>query len=1221
MPHSPTTSAASTPTSAPISTSASAPTSTPTPTPTPTSTSTPIATSTWRSPWNGPADPVTATWGERLRLPLTVVLTIAAWIVLLELDRLLGSVVGEGKLSGQTASLRDVTGISAWSQRDAWLVWSSSDYAAHIPALITAYAIVDIVFIALYARLLLLFTWESVYTVALLTVVVALDVHESVWLVASAVTMKGDADAALPSVLAVVAITKWVAIGLLLVVTLAIRATRSPLRARVLRAGLAVKTHALAVIFVVVLGFLALYPSSSIFEQLPDVQRQWTDSVAGSEAFELAVWPLGMATVALLLTAVVFWYLGRRRSEVAVRDESGLDLQFASLGWWVAIPYGVLWIAVVAAMRELGLAYAIVLGLVGILATAGFAYWTSRCHENWHKLHDAIADTTATEAHQQHAPQKEAPRKQAPPDQEHQTPATPTQADQATSQKARSGNAFRLWLRTYRGSCGVVAAFVGVPVVILIGRSAGRWVHFGPLAVIVAFSAVILALSGLAVLRGWRTHDSAPKKTTGAPPTPGTPGGAEPGAPTTSNPIRTTWLVGDALAMMVLTIAPLGIVRSLTGPVAGTLLGLDAPPPAAVRLYVAALFFVVLTPIATYGVMRWVDRQAAHHSFLSHAIDPRKIEDPTGSHTVWGDIVIAGLGIAIVGGAALAPWWFAAVGPVAATVFILTGWGMILGALMLTLQRTHPVRYLRVLGFRRTPVLTIVFVMGVITAGAFSVPYIYAVRSVDSVSADSLSGPLTSTVPSSAVGVQQNVDARMFEALGARFRAWTTQVHNCPEETPRPLILVAAEGGGARAAYWTVKALETFRASGSDCLDAALFLASGISGGSVGLVVDQLAAEPEKDVKALTGAMPLSVVVTSMFGADQIAGFTGIRIPGDDGVWTDRAAHLESAWQHATADGAEGSPLAEEFDLADRDTPFLMLNSTDAVSGCRISLMQLDVAEYPRSLSAGEGVSVDDCSRADAGGALTLPFDALWPGCDKHLRWSTASLLSARFPFVTPSGWMPVPGSQECAGPTAQLVDGGYAEGSGLAPIDDLMPELAELVVDYNATANRPVVPIVLYLKNERGFELDSSVKSLAAEVMVPVSGFFAAAAQNSERAWLQRIDDSIDSIKVPGVDCTAPAPTGRNERDEVDQARANEHLVMCGRIVVVSATTVPSTIPPLGWTLSQMSTNTMDDAIATAACKDDNTARGYANLHNLLTVYKSAPECPADEPTVLQLW
>ena len=81
------------------------------------------------------------------------------------------------------------------------------------------------------------------------------------------------------------------------------------------------------------------------------------------------------------------------------------------------------------------------------------------------------------------------------------------------------------------------------------------------------------------------------------------------------------------------------------------------------------------------------------------------------------------------------------------------------------------------------------------------------------------------------------VDAAPVERpdLEQAFADWLERSDGCETTIDgiavRPLVLVAAEGGGIRAATWTVATLAEFAADGR-CAADSVFLSSGVSGGS-----------------------------------------------------------------------------------------------------------------------------------------------------------------------------------------------------------------------------------------------------------------------------------------------------------------------------------------------------------------------------------------------------
>ncbi|WP_164234314.1 hypothetical protein [Microbacterium hydrocarbonoxydans] len=1099
----------------------------------------------WGPPWSGPNSPFARRLRERLWLPLAVVVALTGWVILREADRLIGAIVHP---DGRVASVGDVTGLFACSGRDSWQIWAGSADRPSLPAFIAGYVIGDLLFMAGYFVLLGILLARSRFAFTMLIATAGFDLIEAALLVVTAGAVAASAPwmGWLPTALAWVAVLKWVALGLALLGGLLVRASREALRARLARAIIALWTHRLTVLFVAGFGFVALAPFSGIFDQLPDVQREWFGDGSG---FARPAGEATLAFLALLGTAALFWYFGRRRTERVYRrfrTSQGHDWQAApdSIAWWVGVPVAGLSMAVLATLAD---------DVAGILLLAAAGCLIATVASAW------------------------------------------------CAQLAWAGGSAQWWL---------------VPAGILAGLSAWAWAAgaaewldirtlggmFGVSAIVIGLSALLKKLWTTGIL-GWRVAEPPRPLIAGA----GVDRAADTGAGDAAPPLRdpaedvvaTAWLVGDGLAVMVLAIAPLGLVRSLTAPVL-----MDAADPAVhvgpavwAGLLIALPMvagLVVAPVIGIHRLDRMLEKPEADPSLGRILIDPQIAAPASEEAAIFRfDVGIVGVGLTLIGWATFSPASFASLGPVAVTTVLLLAWSMVFGGVMLSMQRSRPLPLFRQLGLSAAPVIAIVTVF-MFAVSLWAVPELHGIRTIDD-----------AAVPRDPSGL--STDKRLAEALKDSFDRWLESAPGCGD-APTPLLLVAAEGGGARAAYWTVRAMEELHAS--DCLGPALFAASGISGGSVGLAIDQVVTagnapaieaeslSPEASaVTALTGPAPLARVVTGFLGGDFIAALTGVRVPTTGNAWLDRAGHLEVAWDEQVP------PLAGSYSPeAPAGSPFLVLNSADSVSGCRISVTQLPLAAGP-AWQGGERMTADDCGSPTTGAGFALEFDDAWRDCSDNLRWSTVAMLSARFPFVTPGGRMPVDGCSGGAGetaPDAQLVDGGYSDGSGLAPLADLMPELVRLVDDHNRDcasapaekecASAPEVrPVVVYLKNERGFEIDAEAERLAAEFLIPLAGLKAKSLQNSEEAWLQRLSDGLGELAATAA-CAEDDPICRHP------------------VVVVSAATTPTITPPLGWTLSELSRDTLDLALE-ASLSRCTVVAGYPTLGALRKAFDGV-EC-----------
>src|SRR5690606_3403555 len=112
------------------------------------------------------------------------------------------------------------------------------------------------------------------------------------------------------------------------------------------------------------------------------------------------------------------------------------------------------------------------------------------------------------------------------------------------------------------------------------------------------------------------------------------------------------------------------------------------------------------------------------------------------------------------------------------------------------------------------------------------------------------------------------------------------------------------------------------------------------------------------------------------------------------------------------------------------------------------------------------------------------------PGCLGELTAATAGMLTARFPYVTPSGVVDSCPTDAGELTRQQLVDGGYTENTGLGTIVDLAPEWLSLVREHNTgqlreAAPEIVVPLVVYLDNGSGSDLAAPTRDLTNELLV----------------------------------------------------------------------------------------------------------------------------------------
>jgi hypothetical protein len=503
----------------------------------------------------------------------------------------------------------------------------------------------------------------------------------------------------------------------------------------------------------------------------------------------------------------------------------------------------------------------------------------------------------------------------------------------------------------------------------------------------------------------------------------------------------------------------------------------------------------------------------------------------------------------------------------------------------LFVQTTPPREVFRPLRFRVTPVITVAVLIAVVAGALDSPDGHHSVRTVQgtrfSDDRDTLEDAFTTWAEE-----RSNEDACLTSVPGT-------------DQHATPMVLVAAAGGGIRAAWWTATSLGMLT-SGA-CGENAVFLSSGVSGGSLGLAVADVSDDAADAVDRMIGPDALAAGAAYLLTGDLVHGFTGVSagpfdLPDDEPYAPgDRAALMEIVWERDVpalsaqfAEGASGDGRAGE----------LILNSTSVTSGCRVFVSTIEATSDGR----GGGVNISGreeaptCGGKDADTA-TGSYDLLRayfaepqePGqCLDALRTTTAAMISARFPYVTPTGV-----TDRCNGLAAeQLVDGGYAEGSGLSTLADIAPRLMQSVREHNADVFTGasdaalVVPFIVFLENHFRLDLRRRPPGTELETIAPLVTKGAAARQlASSNALLQRVGGATRDW----LDCPTGTPTNPEVAARCNTAVDWARRAWPGRTVIVAPGTEPRVEAPLGWVLSELSKNSLQKSLDAAAvsCED----------------------------------
>lgn len=415
------------------------------------------------------------------------------------------------------------------------------------------------------------------------------------------------------------------------------------------------------------------------------------------------------------------------------------------------------------------------------------------------------------------------------------------------------------------------------------------------------------------------------------------------------------------------------------------------------------------------------------------------------------------------------------------------------------------------------------------------------------------------------------------------------------ERRPIPMIFVTANGGGIKAATWTALALDCVLRGGTTLQDPrsislcesvtrpgtdrteAVFAASGVSGGSVGLV-EYVADHRHPEWHATNWAR-------EALGDDFISPLLTWQMFMDIPRWilqfewpVDRAEVLERSWERAwlpeshswsevlsplARDEEQRLPLSDGFMQtwsSDGWDPLLILNGTTVEDGCRFVTSPLLTA------GAFDGRNCTTISRLedapDDGQFFAASRDIesfLCPGVDSQGRsirediaLSTAALLSARFPYATPSARLRFCDAED---ESVHVVDGGYRDNSGGASISELWTEVAHWVESYNASAPRScIVPYLIEIDSGYGPTPDAKNDD-ADELFVPPN----------------TASSAKDSMTIEGRNTAALL--FRQPLTGVDVEASD-------RLAVIYPHNDADGEPPLGWTIDDTSINALDAQI-----------------------------------------
>jgi predicted acylesterase/phospholipase RssA len=240
-----------------------------------------------------------------------------------------------------------------------------------------------------------------------------------------------------------------------------------------------------------------------------------------------------------------------------------------------------------------------------------------------------------------------------------------------------------------------------------------------------------------------------------------------------------------------------------------------------------------------------------------------------------------------------------------------------------------------------------------------------------------------------------------------------------------PVFLLLADGGASRSAYWAAGVWSTLEEKTQGKFSRHLICLSGTSGGSLGNVAfytamtDTLKSSQQTNVREecrnYLSQDFLSHTMARLLGPDLLKPL----FPLD--IIYDRAAALENSLEevpgHTAIAKKMGEPFSGFFPAGSGSMPILFINTTRMQDGrpAVVSNIKINDSVY--------GKRIDVLSNIPA-------YD--------DIRLSTAVVLGARFPYISPAGRLE----------ENYFVDGGYFDNSGAGVVHETLIELKRIIDD-----------------------------------------------------------------------------------------------------------------------------------------------------------------------------
>ncbi len=337
------------------------------------------------------------------------------------------------------------------------------------------------------------------------------------------------------------------------------------------------------------------------------------------------------------------------------------------------------------------------------------------------------------------------------------------------------------------------------------------------------------------------------------------------------------------------------------------------------------------------------------------------------------------------------------------------------------------------------------------------------------------------------------------------------------------VYLVACEGGGLRAAYWSNEVLSELSQGDSNFKNHVLAY-SGVSGGALGAAAFNLSS------KCSTNPETGRAIVRDFLKNDFLSPIMGFALFPDafqrflpfPFKQFDRATVLEKTWEASWEKSCKDNPnlfrigyLANDFTDTNKQGPLVFMNATHIETGKRVLISPVKFGDQ-------QFYETTDILRI----------------LNKDIPLSTSVLLSARFPYLTPAGLIVDKDHKKWG----HVGDGGYYENLGIST-------LLEVYIRLRTIADIKKIPIkvsFVFIRNTKDFSKTEPLGGLY-EVLAPIQAYL--------NVWYKGGGYSMNLIK-------------------------NTSLTHKDKILNFTLPRFENDIIPLGWSLSRQATDYIDKQV-----------------------------------------